>query len=289
MTIETVGHTRPITQEEIDAYERDGAVVLRGIMPIEWVALAREALEEVRLHPANAEFFGDGNRSFLANMNAPRNPKLWSYVTESPAGAIAGVLHGAARMHYYLDQIFYKDAGPIVRSSWHQDTPYFNVVGDDIVRVWQPCDPIPRELSLEVVRGSHKWGVQFQRLPAADMETVRPADEGSISVQDLGVDTSAPPLPDIAGNRGSFDILGWEVELGDIVVFHGHTLHGTGGTQHHPTTRRALAVMYAAPRERFLRRPGNALPDIATVRNADLENGALVGDHPDVYPLVWEA
>ena len=285
----TAAPARPVTQAEIDAYKRDGAVVLRGIMPMEWVDLAREAVEEVHAERSNAEFFGDGNRSFLANMNGPRNDKVRRYLMESPVASIAGTVHGASSLHYFLDQIFYKAAGPVVRTDWHQDTPYLSITGRDVVRAWLPCDPAPRRIALQFVSGSHRWGVTYGTAPLPkDEETVKPAD-GGYSVAELQSDSSAPPLPDINANPEAYEIVGWDVELGDLVVFDGHILHGAGDTPDHPMDRRALAIMFAGPQESFVKRPGHSIPDSGVVSKAELKTGDILSEHPEAYPVVWRA
>ncbi len=38
--------TRPVTTEEIEAFQRDGAVLLPGVLAPEWVALVADGLEE---------------------------------------------------------------------------------------------------------------------------------------------------------------------------------------------------------------------------------------------------
>ena len=35
---------------------------------------------------------------------------------------------------FYMDQMFYKPAGKMFPSAWHQDTSYYNIEGDQVVR-----------------------------------------------------------------------------------------------------------------------------------------------------------
>jgi len=42
---------RPLTEEEIDAFERDGSVLLRGLLSDEWVGIMRELVRDVFEHP----------------------------------------------------------------------------------------------------------------------------------------------------------------------------------------------------------------------------------------------
>ena len=218
-------------------------------------------------------------------MAATVDEQLWRYALESPAAGIAAAVHEASTLSYFLDQIFYKEAGRVRITDWHQDTAYLNATGDDLVRVWLPLDPTPRELAIEVVRGSHRWNVTYQVniVPEAGGA----AKTGGYSYGGIVQDPHLPPVPAVNRYRDSFDILGWAVDPGDVVVFHGHILHGAGGLAHHPRTRRALAVMYAGPEERFVQRSGIPVPDIASLRGISLEAGARLQDYPQAYPVAW--
>ena len=46
-----------------------------------------------------------------------------------------------------------------------------------------------------------------------------------------------PLLPDIEPSRGDFDITTFQVEPGDLIVFHPSTLHGGGPTRENETKR----------------------------------------------------
>ena len=46
---------------------------------------------------------------------------------------------------------------------------------------------------------------------------------------DSFLDPSLPELSDIEGARDSFDILGWDYEPGDVLLFHGHIVHSARG------------------------------------------------------------
>jgi ectoine hydroxylase-related dioxygenase (phytanoyl-CoA dioxygenase family) len=279
---------RPITSEEIAAFRRDGAVVLRQILPLEWVRRVGAALDALDADPpALAQRTeSDGARSLVVQLAASVSDELRRYAFESPAAEIAATLHGSAQLHYYLDQVFCKQPGRVGETDWHQDTAYLNVEGHDLIRVWTPCDPVPRELAIEVVRGSHRWNVTYRtNIPEAARQPA--AQAGGYSYGNLDADLSLPPVPDIAGQRDSFDILGWAVEPGDVVVFHGHILHGAGGLPHHPLPRRAFAVLYAGDDERFLWRGDGSVPDNASLNGIRLLTGERLRDRPDAFPQVW--
>ena len=53
-----------------------------------------------------------------------------------------------------------KEAGATTASPWHQDGPYYNVDGP-MCTIWVALDDHPRDVSLELVRGSHRWGTRY--------------------------------------------------------------------------------------------------------------------------------
>jgi ectoine hydroxylase-related dioxygenase (phytanoyl-CoA dioxygenase family) len=54
------------------------------------------------------------------------------------------------------------------------------------------------------------------------------------------------PLPDIDSCRARYDIVTTDVLPGDVIVFHGLTLHAAAGNGHASRRRRALSLRYAA-------------------------------------------
>jgi ectoine hydroxylase-related dioxygenase (phytanoyl-CoA dioxygenase family) len=91
---------------------------------------------------------------------------------------------------------------------------------------------VPREQSLEVVRGSHLGtiynGSRFE--PGDDTAPLYP-------VSDL------PHLPDIESNRSQWNIVGAAMKAGDLMVFHMSALHG-GGSTLPDTRRRSLSLRF---------------------------------------------
>ena len=44
---------------------------------------------------------------------------------------------------------------------WHHDQSYYPLDGDDVVSLWVPVDPVPKEAAVSFVSGSHSWGKWF--------------------------------------------------------------------------------------------------------------------------------
>ncbi|MGH9901932.1 MAG: phytanoyl-CoA dioxygenase family protein, partial [Pyrinomonadaceae bacterium] len=150
-----------ITEEDRSAYERDGVVRVSAAFSPAWLAFLADAVEEAMASPGpHAEEYatrGDAGRFFGDVELSLRLPKFRRFALESPAGEIAGRIMGASRVNFFYDQLLVKEPGTSERTPWHQDQPYWAVSGSQVCSVWLPLDPIPEEVSVEYVCGSHRW------------------------------------------------------------------------------------------------------------------------------------
>jgi ectoine hydroxylase-related dioxygenase (phytanoyl-CoA dioxygenase family) len=81
--------------------------------------------------------------------------------------------------------------------------------------------------------------------------------------------------------------MGWDFEPGDVLLFHGHILHGARGNVTLPHARRCHASMWAGSDVRYIHRRGQVVPDPAALYRYRPRNGQSLGDFPDVFPVVW--
>jgi ectoine hydroxylase-related dioxygenase (phytanoyl-CoA dioxygenase family) len=97
--------------------------------------------------------------------------------------------------------------------------------------MWLTLDEVTRESSgLEFVRGSHRWPNRFKAVsPMYNEQLMNPAHEEAPSIEE---------------RREDYDILSWDMEPGDMLIFHPLTLHGSGGNHHVDRKRRALAFRW---------------------------------------------
>jgi ectoine hydroxylase-related dioxygenase (phytanoyl-CoA dioxygenase family) len=294
---------REITTEEIDAFHRDGAVLIKAVLADEWVAMIREGLDFADEHPDGMSA-GVKLALRIDQFPAARSAKLREAIDCSPIAEIVGTtLRSPVR--FYMDQMFIKPEGELVPTPWHQDTCYYNVEGHDLIRAWVCVDPVPREASLEVVRGSHRWNVTYRSLagrdPATDPDGAKQAEAAAAagepvigsdshdtwSYSDGFFDTRLPMTPDIATYRDSYDIIGWDYEPGDVILFHGNILHGARGGVNLMHPRRSHASMWAGRDVRYVHRPGQIVPDPLALYDCKPKSGQPLGDFPDVFPLAW--
>jgi len=292
---------RKITQEEIGAFHRDGAVLLKSVLAHDWVDLLRKGIDEAIDKPdVMSENLGTLR---VDQFPAAKSPDLRRVVLESPLAEIAGRALGSA-VRFYMDQLFFKPKGLFLPTPWHQDTCYYNLDGGDLIRSWVSPDPVPRRVSLEVVRGSHRWNVTYSPLAGRDpdvdsdargmLESARP-DKPMLGVDAYenwnyfsGVrDSSLPTVPDIQAHRSSYDIVGWDYEPGDVILFHGHVLHAAGGNIVSEIPRRAHASLWAGNDVHYLHRLGQVIPDPRALYSHEPKSGQPLSDFPDVFPVAW--
>lgn len=283
-----------ISEQDIATYHRDGAVLLKGVLDADKLRLLTDGLEELHADPGGrsskvSSQTGEGE-THVEQYVSQRSPNLRALMDTGIVGEMAARVMRAPSSQMVLDQIFYKEKGPIVATPWHQDTPFLRVRGYDMIRVWMPCDFSPRDLTVQVVRGSHRWNVVYNTSGERAPE-VSKIEEGKDFTYDGMGDENLPPAPDVRQYRDSFEILSWDVEPGDALLFQGNMLHGTDGAANHPTTRRAFAAMLGGPDLRYHAPRGKAFPTPGSLTGSKMEipHGAPIGDYEGAFPVCWRA
>lgn len=263
----------PITDAEAEAYARDGAVRLRGMIDTDWTELLLQGVAKSMKAPGplhTVQTLEDEPGFFLADIcMAQEIPEYRKFLLNAPVGAIAARLMGSARVNFFADLLWVKEAGTGKRTRWHQDQAFFWVAGKQMCVIWWPLDPVPKESSLELVRGSHQWGKWY-------------APELSKHGKDLYSSAADfDRMPDIDADRGAYDIMSWDVEPGDCVAFHGSTVHGAAGVSA-TAGRRAFSTCWMGDDARYAARPSAGRPHFEG-------HGLHPGDAMDCghFPRVW--
>ncbi len=262
------------SREEIAAFEADGAVALKGVYQPEWVELLREGVDEaMRTCDRYARRIQDeGEPDFFTDYIASdRVPALKRFALEGPAAELSAAIMRSKRANFLFDGVFVKEPGVAKRSVWHQDQPYYCVEGRQIVVIWAPLDPVPAETSLQCVKGSHTWGTAFRPIKFRDGSSFgRDAEHGYMEPPDVEADHVDK-------------LLKWELEPGDVIAFHGMTIHGAPGNPG-PNRRRATNTTWVGDDTVYIERPGVMEPDFP-------DCGLKDGDPLDCdrFPRVFDA
>jgi ectoine hydroxylase-related dioxygenase (phytanoyl-CoA dioxygenase family) len=227
---------RPLSKAEVDAFVEDGAVCVRGVMSQEWLEVATDAIARNLAEPTFI-----GQLISLPDEGYLNDVFVWlqddgfrRFVLESPAATIAGQALaglGATTMSFFYDQTFVKEPGTQVPTPWHHDLTFWPVEGSQMCSIWMPLDPVTTSTSgLEYVLGSHRWPNRFKAITP--------------DYNEFMLNPELEDMPDIDGDRDRYRVTAWDMEPGDVLVFHPLVVHGSKGNSSTTTRRRALATRW---------------------------------------------
>ena len=264
----------PIGGGDVAAFERDGVVCLRRMFDPDWIDFMIEAVAEAMGAPGphGESYTKPGNPGgFYGDLDMwQRLVSFRRFVFESPAAAIAARIMGASRVNFFYDQLLVKEPGTVERTPWHQDQPYWAVSGRQVCSIWLPFDAVAKANAVEYVRGSHLWRRSFLPYHFNDGTPYR---ERSLEV-----------MPDIDADRAAYDIVSFEMEPGDCLVFQAMIVHGAPGNASLSRRRRALATRWTGDDARYCVHGGEvAIP----TSDPGLKHGDLM-DCP-LFPRVWSS
>ena len=266
---------RPITDAEVAAYDRDGAVLLKGLIDLEWVELLRQAVEADKAKPGAMVRYntapGGAGEFFVDFQLWRRWEQSRRFAIDGPGGAIAARMMGAQAINYYHDHLLVKEPGTQERTPWHHAQPYYPVEGWMVGSIWLPLDPVPKDVCVEFIPGSHRWERWFA---PQFFKTGNP----ELRVQDPRFEV----IPDFEAERDQHQLLSWELAVGDCIFFHGLVVHGASGNPSPQGRRRAYATRWLGEDTRYAARSGQISPPIEG-------HGLQPGDPMDceLFPRVW--
>ncbi len=259
-----------ITSEEIQSFQQDGAVVLRGVFA-DWVEIMAAGVERNMAAPGpyGSENAVEEGRFFDDYCNWQRIPEFEQVIRESPAAKIAAKSMGSNTAQIFHDHVLVKEPGTPKETPWHQDGPYYFVEGEQTVSMWIPLDPV-RETSLRLIAGSHSWKGMVRPVSWAD-------DSDFYEGEDTWI-----PVPDPDANPDENKVLEWEMNPGDAVLFDYRTVHGARGNMS-ATRRRALSLRWVGDDARYIERPGQTSPPFPG-------HGMVAGQRlrEDWFPVIWQ-
>ncbi len=253
---------RDLTREEIETYDRDGVVCTRGLYPHRWVERMARAVDAVVARPTP---YGDQvslkDRGFSGDLFLWKtDDEFRDYVYDSPAAQIASQVLRSKRVNFFYDQLFVKPPGCHVATPWHQDLPFWPIEGEQVCSIWMIFDPITRESAgLEFVRGSHRWPQRFKAITP--------------DYNPYMMDSDLEDPPNIDEHREDYDLVCWDMEPGDVVIFNGLVVHGSTGNHTTDRPRRAFSSRWAGDDIRYAPRHAT----MPLLWRHDLEPGDALG------------
>lgn len=192
------------------------------------------AAEQLRAEGGGARLLEDpGERRgrYLTELDAGRwHDSLREFEHSSQLPGIVGELLGTQSLRFFMDHIFLKEPGSLLRTAYHQDAPYFPFEGEQAAVCWVTVDSVSRENgAMSYVRGSHRW------------PEYKPS---TLITNDPTHKNDAPALPDILKNQDQYDIVSFPAEPGDVIIHHPRTVHGSSGNVSTSSRRLAASIRY---------------------------------------------
>ena len=234
---------RDVTEEERQALATDGVVIVRGVLPDEWIEPLRGAVDDLLAHPDYLERGSTpesaavmGGTMVNGFMGWMLNDVFEALATHSPASEIAKQLLPGQSVQYFYDQMFVKRPGVDSGTPWHRDRNYYAINGKDFVSIWVPFDPVlSHETALTYIKGSHLHEDVLDQSGNVIKGGHSPVGFfGEMDSEPEGVDT-----------------VSWDINIGDVVVHDLNTVHMGGFGRTNTALRRAVALRYLGDDIRF--------------------------------------
>lgn len=264
---------RTLSDAAVDAFQEQGAALMRGAFAPAWLDVLAEGVRRNEEEPGpyaenSAAQIGAG-RFFNDYCNWRRIPEYRDFVLHSPAAALAARAMRSEAAQFFHEHLLIKEPGTALETPWHHDLPYYTVEGSETVSIWLSLDPVPRAACPEFVAGSHRWGKLFLPRYFRDGSPYPYAGPGY------------EPVPDIDRDRSRYDVLSWDLEPGDAILFSFLTLHGAPANLT-PRRRRSLSLRWLGEDARYATRPGPTSPPYGDI-------GQRPGERmrEDLFPILW--
>ncbi|PCJ50162.1 MAG: hypothetical protein COA74_02735 [Gammaproteobacteria bacterium] len=262
---------KPDSQQK--QFQDNGVIYLPQLINKRWQQRLIAAIENDIKNPG-PHYHGykiDGGGNFHGNMRLwEHDAEFKDYCFNSQLPALAAKLMNSKQISLFYDQLFVKEPGTNAPTRWHNDQPYWSVRGWDVMSFWVALDPTTIETgALEFVKGSHKWDQWFQPEPFA------------VGGDEYETNSDYVKMRDIDAERDQLEMLSWDMQPGDVVAFHGLTVHGARGNSSPKLRRRGYTVRYCGDDARYYAGAGTN----EDLRNPTLKQGETLFSQQ--YPKVW--
>ncbi len=243
---------RDLTEDEIRQYQQEGVVCVRNAVDPEWVeeliAFGKHQLDNPGELCNDANPGAEKGRMFTDRYLWRSNDLVYQYAKNSGCARLAAQAMQSQTSRFYFDHLLIKKAETATPTPWHQDVPYWPFRGKQIASIWLALTPVTVAGSgLEFVKGSHKDDVFY--LPEA-------FGASGVKKNTWTGTGEGIPCPDIEAAREDYDIIGFDLQPGDALLFSAWTLHGSAGNQSTTQDRIAFSTRWLGDDAIWDPRPG---------------------------------
>jgi ectoine hydroxylase-related dioxygenase (phytanoyl-CoA dioxygenase family) len=272
---------RQLTEQELSDFRTDGVAYLPAAVEREWVDSLLAVVDDCLENPG--QWTNDGNpgadrdRMFTRRYMWPHNDIIRDYIFNSGCAALAGQAMGCDTVRFYFDHLLIKEPETRAATPWHQDIPYWPFKGSQVCSIWLALtETTVAESAMEFVRGSHLDGNYYR----PEVFNARANHPNAWQEEAAGT-----PVPDIEGHRADFDIIGYDVQPGDALLFSAWTLHGAPGNASSSRRRAALSTRWLGDNATWY--PHQGSDPIVGEEHVNLRPGDYPADD-SVFPVVWQ-
>ena len=257
---------RDVTQEDIDNYQRDGAVCLRNVLDKDWIELLEPLARAVIIEKEDVGLLPTIPGRYMAR----RLEAYRKLMFEGPIAEAAGKVLQSKEIRFFFDEFFAKPPQSDAKTLWHCDRMAFPVEGTMVPSIWIPLTPIVKANCLEVLAETQHDDVPYWLFSPNARKMIKPDDR--------------VPHPDIEPLRGQEGkrFLTWDMEPGDLLIVHPWALHYSGGN---PTDDWRIAISERVFGDDIRWAPRPDCLNIAGVSFDEMLDGEKPGG--PLFPLLW--
>ena len=148
-----------ITEKLSQSWLDDGFVLVRDAFPEEMMDLLRLGTEKAMANPGptSKEYAEEGKGRFFTDHHMRRRiPEFQDFLENSVVREIGAGFMQTQKLKLFHEHLLLKEPGTENPTYWHQDLPYYELSGTQIISLWIPMDPTsPESGAVSFVRGSH--------------------------------------------------------------------------------------------------------------------------------------
>jgi len=270
---------RDLTLQERHAFAADGVAFVRGAVAPEWVDRMLKVADQQLAMPSkwsnDPNPGASRNRNFTDRYLWQENAEIGAFIRQSGCARLAAQAMGSASVRFYFDHLFVKERETARPTPWHQDIPYWPFMGKQICSIWLALTPCSvANSALEFVRGSHLDGKYYAP------EAFNGPNDGNAWMSEA----EGEKCPDIEAGRLRYDIIGYDVEPGDALIFSAWIIHGARGNSASDQRRAAIATRWLCDDAGWYPHPG-ADPTVKAEDVSIAPGGPPTDDA--VFPELW--
>ena len=260
--------------DQVEEYKHNGVACLRGCFSQRWVIAVQQGIGKVLNNPSkySEKITSDNGKGVYFNdyLQWRNINEFQKFIKDSPAPKIAAMFLQEEEVAFYHEHTFVKESFNESVTPWHHDQSYYPIDGWQNCSLWMPVTPVEAG-SIQFIKGSHKWGKWFA---PRYFETTE-----NYVVEKEGIERHYETVPEI--NEQEHELLSWNMEPGDCLVFHMRVIHGSYAKTATSTSRQTLVTRWLGKDATLAKRPWRTSPP---VQPNDITFGDLVKNSQD-FPV----